>query len=234
MDHQEQSSTPMASTSMESVVVSGVDGGIHFLRSVDVSRAKVIFLLGVMVYLLLSFIHYGKLASIKALESEKQRIEHLSGKPLLPPQPVDPINVKPQPSWYEAGENSKEFATDVDQYKEQEKVYQQKITDWKKKKRGYDKALAQWTYKKAQMEREELPLIEEKIQQKRAYLHAWSYVNHCLRFVAALLMAFGCMVLIFHGNPYERAVALFILGYVVVGILKIHDAVIIDTISKIG
>ncbi len=214
----EATSTPQEV--IEAAMAETVEGGIDFLRSVDPSRAKVVFVMGVMIYLVLSFIHYGRLASLKALESKEARLYVAIPKPLKPTPPIPPL--EPNPEWFAEGEKSPEYLKLKKQYDEDLKVYEKAMEEYRTKKLPqWQRQYQEWDHEMKKLIAEQKPVIEEQLKKKRAYLNAWAYINHIIRFIAALLMGFGAMVLLFHGNPYERAVSLFILGYILIGILKV-------------
>ena len=208
------------SVTVEAALEETIEEGFDFLQSVDTDRAKVVFLLGVLIYFILSFIHYGKVAAIKSLESQIAQLYVKYPEPLKPAPPTPPL--EPSPEWFVGGESSEEYIAAKKRAEQATKEYLKKLEEYRTKiLPKWKKEHAEWEHKLNQLLVKEKPLLEAKLKEKKAHLHAWAYLFHIFRFFAAFLMAFGCTALLFHGNPYEQAVSLFILGYVLLGLFGI-------------
>lgn len=176
----------------------------------DARKAKAIFVLGVGLWLLMTFWIEGKQASVRQMKSEldqlKSRKEHDLERPVEPRKPTEP------------DKKAKDYAKLNETYNELTKKY-----DTEKKKfdeelyPAYQKEEWKWIH-------EDLPGIEkdgESLSKKAAWaeasMNAWLYWAFVGKFIASVLMLIGLAFTALNGNDWERAAAVVVIGLVLVG-----------------
>jgi hypothetical protein len=176
----------------------------------DARKAKFLFVLGVGLYLLMSFWSQSPRYRLAAMASKGEQLEasrsHDLDKPFLESEPQKPA------------EKAKDFGKLNEQYNELKKK-------WDEKKKKYDDDL--WpAYQRDEWkwEHEEKPEISEKGQElekdmrwAKAGQDAWAYWAFLGRFIACILMLVGLAFTALNGSEWERAAAVVVIGLVIVG-----------------
>ena len=212
------STKPSGRPAAEVAALQGMQAGMSFLRAIDAPRAKLIFIVGLAMFFLLSFIQNGKEARISALQSEKNQL-NLKYDGDFPTPPAPPL--RPDADWYKDGEKSDAYTSDLKDYKEERKKYQETYKKYTKEDLpAYNKEKAEYNHKMNINRSKYLNSIERRLERKRVYRNSWAYFHHLLRYLSILIMALGACALMFHGSDMERAAALFFLSYAVVGLLR--------------
>lgn len=198
--------------------VQGMNAGLNLLKSIDANRAKLVFIVGLIMFFLLSFIQNGKDASIKATISQKDRL-NLKYDGDRPVPPVRPL--RPDADWYDKGSKSDVYTSDMKDYKEAKEAYDKEYKKFMKEEvPAYKKAMAEYEHQMKIEKARNLHDIQNKLDRMRAYRYSWAYFRHLLKYLSILIMCVGAGALAFRGNDIEKGVSLFFLAYVVTSLLR--------------
>ncbi|RME03579.1 MAG: hypothetical protein D6805_05870 [Planctomycetota bacterium] len=193
---------------------------IQFVQNLTPFQAKAIFLVGLFFYLLLSFIHHGATASYLEMLSQKDRMELKFNYGPLPPKFKKKRPIKPRKSYYPKGKEE-QYKKDLETWQKEEEAFQ------KAKKKfeetylpEHQKAIAIWKRDKEYLQNDYDKILRQ-LQEKKAKRYSLAFLKHILLYFTLLMMAFGCSILLFKGNEYEKAISLFLLGYFLIDSVKI-------------
>lgn len=177
----------------------------------DARKAKAVFILGVALWLLMTFWSQAPRYKVQALESKGAQLDaeksHEVEKPYLRAEPQKPP------------EKAKDFAKLTEQYNEMKKK-------WDGDKKKYDDDLIP-AYQKEEwiFDNEDAPELREKGEElerehrwAKATADSWCYWAFVGRFIATVLMLVGLAFTALNGNEWERAAAVLVIGLVLVGI----------------
>jgi len=177
----------------------------------DARKAKAVFVIGVGLYLLMTFWAQAPRYKLQAMESKGAHLAAAKGHELE--RPIAPVEPQKPP------EKAKDYAKLNEKYNELKKEY-----DTAKKKFDDDLIPAyqkdEWTF-----EQEDAPDLKVKGEElerdykwAKATENSWCYWAYVGRFIAAVLMLVGLAFTAMNGSDGERAAAVAIIGLVMIGI----------------
>jgi hypothetical protein len=173
-------------------------------------RAKFMFLVGAVLYLLIVYNHRSVAEKAKALSAEMESLSSRHDAPIMPKRPFEPQpprqdapDLEQRKKEYE--ENKTKFDGQMKKYEEAAKVHQDRMAKYEEKfyRRNADG-------EKLGQELKELQLSQ----------NSWAGTRYFLKFISVLLMLFGLMYVVFHGSDWERAAALFVIGVCILNMLS--------------
>ncbi len=176
----------------------------------DARKAKAVFVLGVGLYLLMSFWTQSPAYKIAAMASKGEQLEakrsHDLDKPFLEDEPRKPE------------EKAKDFGKLNESYNELKKKWDEK------KKKHDDEAIPTYQRDQWKWDHEERPDVQEEGQElekdykwAKATQNNWAYWAFVGRFIACALMLIGLAFTALSGSEWERAAAIVVIGLVIVG-----------------
>lgn len=176
----------------------------------DARKAKAVFVLGVGLYLLMSFWTQSPVYKIAALDSKGEQLDasksHELERPFIEEEPQKP------------GEKFKEFAKLTEQYNELKKKWDEK------KKKHDDDLIPKYQMEEWKFVHEEQPEIREEMQElekdmkwAKVTVNNWAYWAFVGRFIACVLMLVGLAFTALNGTDWEKAAAIVVIGLVLVG-----------------
>ncbi len=173
-------------------------------------RAKFMFLVGAVLYLLIVYNHRSIAEKCNALKAEMESLSSRHDAPIRPKRPFEP-----QPPRQDApdleqrkkdyDEKKARFDEQIKEYEEATKVHQDEMAT-------YDEE-----YYLRNVDGEEL---SQELTELRLSQNAWAGTRYFLKFISVLLMLFGLMYVVFHGADWERAAALLVIGWCILGMLS--------------
>lgn len=173
-------------------------------------RAKFMFLIGAVLYLLIVYNHRSIVEKCNAVKAELEALSSRHDAPIPPKRPFEP-----QPP--------RQDAPDLEQRK---KVYEEKKAKYDEEMKKFAEAMKAHEDAMAKYEEEyhSRNLNSEKLSRKLAELrlsqHSWAGTRYFLKFISVLLMLFGLMYVVFHGSDWERAAALVVIGLCIMNMLS--------------
>ncbi|MCC6737913.1 MAG: hypothetical protein IT452_02615 [Planctomycetia bacterium] len=176
----------------------------------DARKAKAVFVLGVGLYLLMTFWTQSPTYKMAAMASKGEQLQamksHELERPYLEPEPQKP------------NDKAKDFAKLTEQYNELKKKWDEK------KKKHDDELIPAYQRDEWKFVHEEQPeLNEEGEELERDYKWAkatkdnWCYWAFVGRFIACVLMLVGLAFTAVNGSEWERAAAIVVIGLVLIG-----------------
>lgn len=176
----------------------------------DARKAKAVFVLGVGLYLLMTFWVQSPVYKMAAMASKGEQLQAMKSHELERPY----LEAEPQ----KPNDKAKDFAKLTEQYNELKKK-------WDEKKKKYDDELIpayqrdEWKF----VHEEQPELNEEGEELERDYKWAkatkdnWCYWAFVGRFIACVLMLVGLAFTAVNGSDWERAAAIVVIGLVLIG-----------------
>lgn len=176
----------------------------------DARKAKAVFVLGVGLYLLMSFWWQAPIYKILALDSEGDQLSMMKTRKLDEPRAPHQPGEVPKDKVADKGE----LGTKYDKLKK----------DYDDKKKDYDKKCEQYTHDEWVWDNEKQPGYDEDLRElgkdmkwAQATRNNWAYWAFVGRFIATILMLVGLAFTALNGNEWERAGAIVVIGLVLVG-----------------
>ena len=176
----------------------------------DARKAKAVFVLGVALWLLMTFWSSAPRYKIQAIESKGAKLDATKSQEVEKPY----LRAEPQ----KPPEKAKDFAKLNESYNELKKKWDAD------KKTHDDEAIPAYQRDEWKFTTEDEPEIREEQEQlerdhrwAKASADSWCYWAFVGRFIATVLMLVGLAFTALNGNEWERAAAVIVIGLVLVG-----------------
>ncbi|NUN50302.1 MAG: hypothetical protein HUU15_15935 [Candidatus Brocadiae bacterium] len=176
----------------------------------DAKKSKAVFVLGVALYLLMTFWAQAPIYSVAEMASKGSRLDlHKAQELDAPISPTEPS--KPPEKAKDIGDLNNRYDKLKKAYDEKKKEYDEKLYP------AYQRE--QWIYvvEEEPEIREELKELRKDYEWANATTTRWAYWAFVGRFIGAVLMLIGLGFTAVHGSEWERAAAIVVIGLVLVG-----------------
>lgn len=176
----------------------------------DARKAKAVFVLGVGLYLLMTFWSQSPIYKIAAIESKGAQLEaaksHELDRPIAPHEPQ-----KPPEKAKDVGDLNNRYDKLKKAFDEKKKKYDDDLIH------AYEKEEWIWENEEAPDLREDGQELEKDYKWAKATKDNWCYWAFVGRFIACVLMLVGLAFTAVNGSEWERAAAVVVIGLVLVG-----------------
>lgn len=176
----------------------------------DARKAKAVFVLGVGLYLLMSFWSQAPIYKIVAMISKGEQLDrarsHELDEPLAPREPQ-----KPPEKAKDVGDLNNKFDKLKKDYDEKKKKYDDDLVH------VYEKEQWLWDNQEGPENREDQKDLEKDVKWAQATANNWAYWAFVGRFIACILMLVGLGFTALNGSDWERAAAVVVIGLVLIG-----------------
>lgn len=176
----------------------------------DARKAKAVFVLGVGLYLLMTFWSQSPSYKIAAIASKGEQLEaaksHELDRPIAPHEPQ-----KPPEKAKDVGDLNNRYDKLKKAFDEKKKKYDDDLIH------AYEKEEWIWENEEAPDLREEGQELEKDYKWAKATKDNWCYWAFVGRFIACVLMLVGLAFTAVNGSEWERAAAVVVIGLVLVG-----------------
>ncbi len=177
----------------------------------DARKAKAVFVLGVGLYLLMTFWSQSPNYKIAAIASKGEQLEaaksHELDRPVAPHEPQ-----KPPEKAKDVGDLNNRYDKLKKTFDEKKKKYDDDLIH------AYEKEEWIWENEEAPELREDGQELEKDYKWAKATKDNWAYWAFVGRFIACVLMLIGLAFTALNGTEWERAAAVMVIGLVLVGI----------------
>ncbi|MCE9582414.1 MAG: hypothetical protein K8T20_07970 [Planctomycetes bacterium] len=176
----------------------------------DARKAKAVFVLGVGLYLLMSFWSQAPIYKIVAMNSKGEQLDrrrsHDLDEPIAPREPsAVPEKAK------DKGDLNNKFDKLKKEYDEKKKKYDDDLVH------AYEKEQWLWDNQEGPENREDQKELEKDMKWAQATATNWAYWAFVGRFIACVLMLVGLGFTALNGTDWERAAAVVVIGLVLIG-----------------
>ncbi|MDQ7778402.1 MAG: hypothetical protein RDV41_01675 [Planctomycetota bacterium] len=181
--------------------------GYGVMALLNTARAKYVFLIGTVLYLLIVYNHRSVIEKTKGLSADIDELTSRHDEPLRPSRPFEPR--QPRADAPDIETRKKDYDAKKVRFDEEVKKYDELMKEYQDEMTKYEEEYYERTRDCEELNR------DLKVMQLSQ--NSWAGTRYFLKFIAVLLMLFGLMYVVFYGSDWERAAALFVVG---VGILN--------------
>jgi hypothetical protein len=176
----------------------------------DARKAKAVFVLGVGLYLLMSFWSQSPMYRILGMASKGEQLDQAKSRELERPKaPVEPQ--KPPEKAADVGDLNNRYDKLKKEFDEKKKEYDDKLI------KEYQRDEWRFEYEEMPDIREDMEDLEKDYKWAKATLHNWAWFAFLGRFIGTVLMLIGLGFTAVNGSEWERAAAIVVIGVVLVG-----------------
>lgn len=176
----------------------------------DARKAKAVFVLGVGLYLLMTFWMQSPVYKIAAMDSKGNQMDLAKSQELdRPVAPREPT--KPPEKAKDVGDLNNRYDKLKKEYDEKKKKYDDDLVH------VYEKEEWIWDNEEAPDLQEDQRELEKDFKWARATVNNWAYWAFVGRFIACVLMLVGLAFTAVNGSDWERGAAIVVIGLVLVG-----------------
>lgn len=176
----------------------------------DARKAKAVFVLGVGLYLLMTFWTQSPVYKLAAMASKGEQLDsmktHELDRPVMPHEPA-----KPPEKAKDVGDLNNRYDKLKKTFDEKKKKYDDDLVH------AYEKEEWIWDNEEAPDLQEDEKELEKDYKWAKATMNNWAYWAFVGRFIACVLMLIGLAFTAVNGSDWERAAAIVVIGLVLVG-----------------